>query len=96
MIEVFKTDVTDGDHANMLLNEIHETFIDHAANFDLEDCDNILRVKCTSGDVQGELLIDFLKEFGFDAEILPDDPKPISEEINSIKNSIQFFNNINN
>lgn len=68
MVEVFKTNVADQDHAKMLIDEIHRIFIGHEANFDLEDCDNILRVKCTTGTVQSGLLIHSLKEFGFEAE----------------------------
>ena len=73
MIEVFKTDVTERDHANMLIDLIHQSFGAYKANFDLEDCDKILRVKCTTGLVQSSLLIDFLRDFGFHAEVLPDD-----------------------
>ena len=73
MIEVFKTNVRDRDHANMLIDQIHKTFVDYKANFDLEDCDNILRVKCTTGIIQSSFLINFLKGFGFNAEILPDE-----------------------
>lgn len=45
MIEVFKTNVQDKHQAEMLLEKIHATFYPCSANFDLEDCDNILRVK---------------------------------------------------
>ena len=72
MIEVFKTDVKDRDQANLLIDRIHKIFADYKANFDLEDCDNILRVKCTTGIVQSSSLIHLLKGFGFNAEILPD------------------------
>jgi uncharacterized protein YpbB len=70
MIEVFKTNVKDRDHANMLVDQIHKTFGDYKANFDLEDCDKILRVKCTTGSVQSISLINLLKGHGFMAEVL--------------------------
>lgn len=73
MIEVFKTNVTDLEHANMLLDRIHKTFIDYRANFDLDDCDKILRVKSSTGDIQPSELIDLLRNLGFDAEVLPDE-----------------------
>lgn len=73
MVEVFKTDVTSQQHADMLLGRIHDTFTDHIASFDLEDCDNILRVKCSSGPVRVPCLISLLKELGFHAEALPDE-----------------------
>ena len=74
MVEVFKTNVQDQDHANMLIDQIHESFAGYNANFDLEDCDNILRVECTNRLIQSPLLINFLKKFGYYAEILPDIP----------------------
>jgi hypothetical protein len=72
MIEVFKTDVKDADHANLLIDQIHQNFDHYKANFDLDDCDKILRVKCASGEIQSSLLIALLNEFGFEAETLPD------------------------
>ena len=72
MVEVFKTDVTSQDHADRLIAEIHRTCQGYKANFDLEDCDRILRVKSFSGKVQASLLIDLLKDSGFSAEVLPD------------------------
>jgi hypothetical protein len=72
MIEVFKTNVNDMALANMLIERIHYTFVDYAANFDLEDCDNILRVESRSELIQSSIIIDFLKPFGCNAEVLPD------------------------
>lgn len=73
MIEVFKTNVECPDQAMMLLNQIHKNFADYKANFDLHDCDNILRVKTATESIQSESLISFLKDFGFHAEVLPDE-----------------------
>jgi hypothetical protein len=72
MVEVFKTNVKDRGHANRLIELIHSSFADYEANFDLEDCDNILRVKCISESIQSASLISLVKDFGFHAEILPD------------------------
>lgn len=72
MVEVFKTDVKESDQANMLLDQIHTVYKSYKANFDLDDCDNILRVKCTTGEIQSAGLIDLLKRFGFQVEILED------------------------
>ena len=73
MVEVFKTNVIDRGHATMLVDQIHKIFPDYKANFDLEDCDNILRVKCLNGLVESPSLINLLIDFGFKAEVLPDD-----------------------
>lgn len=70
MIEVFKTNVKDRDHANMLVDQIHKTFGDYKANFDLEDCDKVLRVKCATGTVQPIPLINLLEGYGVRAEVL--------------------------
>lgn len=51
MVEVFKTNVEESVHACMLVDQIHKTFKNYKANFDLEDCDKILRVECTTGDI---------------------------------------------
>ena len=79
MIEVFKTNVKDRDQAGIVIDQIHKTFVHYKANFDLEDCDKILRVKSSTGLIQSSLLIDLLKDFGFDAEVLPDDPQPVGQ-----------------
>lgn len=73
MVEIFKTNVESGDQASLLLARIHETFADYTANFDLEDCDRILRVKSVTGSIQPSALIRLLNKFGFDAQVLPDD-----------------------
>jgi hypothetical protein len=76
MVEVFKTNVTDWHQAKWLTAQIHRKFTGYQANFDLEDCDHILRVKCRGGAVQASGLIKFLKEAGCEAQVLPDVPSP--------------------
>jgi hypothetical protein len=39
----------------------------------LKDCDNILRVQSINGFVQPRFLVELLREYGFDAEVLPDE-----------------------
>jgi hypothetical protein len=73
MIEVFKTNVIQRDHANGLLDLIHETFDGYTANFDLQDCDRILRIKSTDGPIDSSTIIALLKKSGFDANVLPDE-----------------------
>jgi hypothetical protein len=73
MVEVFKTDVNETEHARILLHEINEKFTQYEVNFDLEDCDRILRVKNNNGIVDASALINLLKGFGYTAEVLADD-----------------------
>jgi hypothetical protein len=70
MIEVFKTNVNSRHHAQMLVEEIHSRFEGYSANFDLWDCDKILRIK--SGDVlvEAEDIVNLLRQKGFSAELL--------------------------
>ncbi|MEN0054896.1 MAG: hypothetical protein AAGC65_14570 [Mucilaginibacter sp.] len=71
-VEVFKTNVSTRRYANKLLNHIHKTFSRYSANFDLDDCDNILRIQCSQGTISSKTLITFLKDLGCYAEALPD------------------------
>lgn len=73
MVEVLKTNVRDHLNANMLIYQIHNCFAHYTANFDLEDCDKILRIQCTNGIVESKAVIGILKDFGFDAEVLTDE-----------------------
>lgn len=73
MVEVFKTNVGECDEADILLYHIHNAFVDYKANFDLIDCDKILRVECLSDPIQSALIIDILNGLGYNAEVLPDE-----------------------
>lgn len=68
MVEIFKTDVWDQWDAERLIMVLNEHFPDYKINFDLDDCDKILRI-------EGEnLLCDRIKmivnEKGFLCEVL--------------------------
>ncbi|RIV23704.1 hypothetical protein DYU11_12050 [Fibrisoma montanum] len=76
MVEVFKTNVRDPKRARALLDQIHGTFIGYTASFDLEDCDNILRVACATRSINVATLRGFLGQLGCEAEVLPDDVPP--------------------
>jgi hypothetical protein len=69
-VEVFKTDVTCPDKAKVLIDHIQNAFYDYQVNFDLEDCDRILRIKCVGGVIQSDTLITFLQRLGCNAEVL--------------------------
>ncbi len=48
MVEVFKTNVQQTEEAEMLIEKLAEHFPAHEINFDLSDCDRILRVQGTT------------------------------------------------
>lgn len=73
MIEVFKTNVEQPQHATMLVEQIHRLFTGYRANFDLSDCDRVLRVQASPGrEIQPSGIIALLNRSGFHAEVLPD------------------------
>ena len=73
MIEVFRTNVEEARDAEMLLDFIHEHFVDYRANFDLRDCDRILRIESRRGQVHPQSVRLLLSFHGFTAEVLPDE-----------------------
>ena len=63
MVEVFKTNVQKKTQSKMLLRILSEAFPSFKINFDLSDCDKVLRVE---GDNTEALRIMMLvKEYGF-------------------------------
>ena len=72
MIEVFKTNVNQETHARMLVHQIG-MILGYEATFDLSDCDRILRVQGKEECVSAPSLINLLKDFGFHAEVLPEE-----------------------
>lgn len=72
MVEVFRTDIYDPRVAATVLRLIHSTFPAYSANFDLEDCDKILRVECRSGQIEAYRIIVLVSGLDHSIEILPD------------------------
>lgn len=72
-VEVFKTNVIDRDIASAIVEMIHKTFDGYQANFDLDDCDRILRVKGGGEKVDSAMIIGLLHDYGFHADILDDE-----------------------
>ena len=68
MVEVFKTNVKKKQHARMLIDQIGKTFCNYTANFDLEDCDKILRVEGV--DFSVDLIIEKVRILGYRCEVL--------------------------
>jgi hypothetical protein len=73
MVEVFKTNVIDALSAKQLINLIRNHFKGYLANFDLDDCDRILRVENKETTVEADSIIDLLQMHGYQAEVLADD-----------------------
>jgi hypothetical protein len=71
MVEVFKTNVANQNQAQLLVDAIEASFSNYSANFDLDDCDRILRV-VSNGLILQSAVVTLLSAFGFHAEVLPD------------------------
>ena len=72
MVEVCKTNIKSTKQANQLLAEAHKRFPEYEMNFDLEDCDNILRIESTAQQIDLNTLLQLLQQKGCVAEPLID------------------------
>jgi hypothetical protein len=70
MIEVFRTNISEKHLADKILDEIHKVNTAYQANFDLQDCDRILRVKALRGQVNADPIIHLISELGYKASVL--------------------------
>ncbi|SNR45827.1 hypothetical protein [Flavobacterium sp. ov086] len=68
MIEVFKTNVQEVEQSKMIVGKLLEHFPNSAINFDLEDCDKILRINASS--ISNQKIIELLDSYGYHCEVL--------------------------
>ena len=68
MVEVFKTNVQKKAQGKMLLCILSESFPSFKINFDLSDCDKVLRVE--GDNIETLRIMILVKEYGFKCEIL--------------------------
>jgi len=63
MVEVFKTNVQKETEKNYIIAIIQSQFPDYKVNFDLEDCDKILRVE--GAHIELKNIIDYVNCLGY-------------------------------
>ena len=80
MVEVFAINVVDPALAMHVVDTIQKAFTGYKANFDLADCDHILRIQGSNGSIQTESLLHMLRKMGVDAAVLPDLILPAKKE----------------
>ncbi|MDB5031222.1 hypothetical protein [Mucilaginibacter sp.] len=68
MVEVFKTNVQKKAQSKMVLCMLSEAYPSFKINFDLEDCDKVLRVE--GDDIEGLNVMLLVRESGFKCEVL--------------------------
>lgn len=68
MVEVFKTNVEDPAQAAKLVGLLQKRITNSSVNFDLEDCDKVLRIE--GPDVSSPLVVGILKDYGYKCQPL--------------------------
>ncbi|UFH40554.1 hypothetical protein LNP22_08930 [Flavobacterium flavipigmentatum] len=68
MVEVFKTNVEKEKDTNFIIAIIKRQFPMYKINFDLEDCDKILRVEAS--DLEPASIIEYLNHLGYSCAVL--------------------------
>ena len=68
MVEVFKTNVQSTREAKRIIQKLAEEFPKHKINFDLSDCDRILRVRGNA--ILERKIISIVASLNYNCEIL--------------------------
>lgn len=68
MVEVFKTNVPNTRQAKLIIQKLAEVFPEHKINFDLSDCDRILRIQ--GNDILEGRIISIVTSLNYRCEIL--------------------------
>lgn len=68
MVEVFKTNVQKKAHSKMLIGVLSKAFPAFEINFDLLDCDKVLRIEGDKMEVSRIMML--VKKYGFRCELL--------------------------
>ena len=72
MIEVFKTNIAKKREARLILKQLLNMLPGAAINFDLEDCDRILRIESWSQYFDPRQVCDVVAKMGFECRVLND------------------------
>lgn len=68
MVEVFKMDVYEEERSIIIIQKLLQYFPENKINFDLQDCDKILRIE--GENIFSERIMELLNEEGHECEIL--------------------------
>lgn len=63
-VEIFRTDVNDGSNAEKIITFFLAIYPNYKINFDLEDCENILRFETNKQKVESEEIINYMVKLG--------------------------------
>jgi hypothetical protein len=71
-VEIFRTNVKGKRAAKMILKALHVTFPEYHFNFDLEDCDRILRVESSGAFFETAKIIQMVKGYNMSISLFED------------------------
>jgi hypothetical protein len=72
VVEIFKTNVSDVSEANSIAGILHDHFPLCKINFDLDDCDRILRIEGRGCDIDITSILEIVKARHYDIELIID------------------------
>ncbi len=72
MIEIFKTDVGNKTVSKRILTILNRHFPNYKINFDLDDCDKILRVESGNGYIDINSVMKIVSGLNIEIELIPD------------------------
>ena len=70
-VGVFKTGIEDSCTARTMEQKLLKYFPDYRIDFDLQDCDNVLRIEAPEGTIDSDRVIELVSGAGYNIEILP-------------------------
>jgi len=73
MVEVFKTNIRTRAQALAIGNFLQDSFGLYVVNFDIDDCDHIMRIRSLSGAVDSDRVCRVVLALGFEANVLADE-----------------------
>ena len=70
VVEVFKTNIEHIDATQLILQKLKEILPDSKINFDLDDCDRLLRIESRRSSINVLAVVDCIKKMNFEIEVL--------------------------
>lgn len=70
IVEVFKTNVKSTDVAQFAIQKLKELLPDAKINFDLDDCDHILRIEALRSEIEVDAIVNYAKKMNIQIEVL--------------------------
>jgi hypothetical protein len=71
-VEIFKTNICNVNQASRVIQLLSDQFPEYKVNFDLDDCDRILRIETVFGAINDALIKQLLASAGYFCQELPD------------------------